>query len=105
MCDVPMCLAVCCMCVLLTSVSSSLDGGWIVKKVVGGRPAILGQKITQYYFKNEELNYMEVRTAWSKRGDACEPAPVFLVSGLMPSLLVAMLVAVLVADLYINMSL
>lgn len=38
----------------------SLDGGWIVKKVVGGRPAILGQKITQYYYKNEELNYIEV---------------------------------------------
>lgn len=36
------------------------DGAWITKKVVGGKPAILGQKITQYYFVNRDKNYIEI---------------------------------------------
>lgn len=36
------------------------DGAWIVRKGVGTQPAILGNKLTQTYYANQELNYMEV---------------------------------------------
>jgi len=34
-------------------------GNWIAKKVVGGKPALLGQKIKIHYHRDSDMNYLE----------------------------------------------
>ena len=36
------------------------EGGWVVKKVVGSTPAILGKKVKQLYYRDNIKNYIEI---------------------------------------------
>jgi len=37
-----------------------VSGNWFVQKTVGQTPAIIGRKLTQTYFQDKELNYLEI---------------------------------------------
>jgi hypothetical protein len=36
------------------------DGGWVVKKIVGGKPAIIAKGVPLHYFYSEQKNYFEI---------------------------------------------
>ncbi len=37
-----------------------IEGPWVVRKGVGEKPALLGKKVKQNYYRSVELNYLEV---------------------------------------------